>query len=224
MKGMEIKKILKDKGYSLKSVADALNESPQNLYSLLAARDIKTGVVERIARAIGQPVSLFFPELPGLMDQTQTAEQDAAVAEGICRVSEAAEAERIGIPLIPVEAMAGIAAGSFQIMERECERYVVPMFRDADFLIAVRGNSMTPKYNSGDVVACKSLPLSDLFFQWNNVYVIDTTQGSLIKRIKKTSDPDRILIVSENPQYEPFELHKSQINAVALVIGVIRAE
>ena len=130
----------------------------------------------------------------------------------------------VGIPLIPDHAMAGILQGDISVMELECERYVVPAFRGADFLIPVKGSSMYPKYSSGDIVACKKIPLTDLFFQWNKVYVLDTIQGPIIKRVAKGSDPDHILAVSENPKYEPFELHISQLRAVAIVMGVIRLE
>lgn len=106
----------------------------------------------------------------------------------------------------------------------ECERYVIPAFKDAEFLIQVKGSSMIPKYNSGDIVACKKLPLDSLFFQWNKVYVLDTIQGALIKRVKAGSDANHLLIVSDNERYEPFELHISQIHSVAIVIGVIRLE
>jgi SOS-response transcriptional repressor LexA len=129
-----------------------------------------------------------------------------------------------GIPLIPDQAMAGILQGDISVMELECERYVVPAFRGADFLIPVKGSSMYPKYSSGDIVACKKIPLTDLFFQWNKVYVLDTVQGPIIKRVAKGSDPDHILAVSENTKYEPFELHISQLRAVAIVMGVIRLE
>ena len=64
------------------------------------------------------------------------------------------------IPLIPIDAMAGFGKDESQVMEHECEHYIVPMFRGAEFLIQVKGSSMIPKYNSGDVVACKRLPLS----------------------------------------------------------------
>lgn len=130
-----------------------------------------------------------------------------------------------GIPLIPVNAMAGFVTGdSASILEYECEHYVVPMFKEADFLIPVKGSSMIPKYNSGDLVACKRLPLSDIFFQWNHVYVLDTEQGALIKRICRADDNEHILCVSDNAKYEPFKLHLNQIHAIALVVGVIRLE
>lgn len=129
-----------------------------------------------------------------------------------------------GIPLIPTEAMGGIASGEVSILELDCERYVIPMFKDADFLIPVKGSSMIPKYNSGDVVACKRVPMQDIFFQWNKVYVLDTNQGAIIKRVAKSEQEGCIKIVSENPNYEPFDLHLSQIYSIAIVIGVVRQE
>lgn len=129
-----------------------------------------------------------------------------------------------GIPLIPIEAMAGALTCDNTILEYECDRYVVPMFKGADFLIPVKGSSMYPKYSSGDIVACQRVDMNNLFFQWNKVYVIDTNQGALIKRIKPGHDENHILIVSDNEKYDPFELPYSAIHAVALVIGVIRLE
>lgn len=129
-----------------------------------------------------------------------------------------------GIPLIPISAMAGALTDEHTILEYECERYVVPIFRGADFLIPVKGSSMYPKYGSGDIVACQRVAMTDLFFQWNKVYVIDTNQGALIKRIKPGSDKKHVLIVSDNEKYDAFELPYSAIRAVALVIGVIRLE
>lgn len=129
-----------------------------------------------------------------------------------------------GIPLIPISAMAGAFSGDQVVLDYECERFVVPTFKGAEFLISVKGSSMYPKYNSGDIVACKRIPLRDIYFQWNKVYVLDTDQGALIKRVKPGSDKDHILIVSDNANYDPFELPLSRIYNVALVIGVIRLE
>lgn len=129
-----------------------------------------------------------------------------------------------GIPLIPISAMAGAFTGEQSVLEYECERFVVPTFKGAEFLISVKGSSMYPKYNSGDIVACKRLPMDDIFFQWNKVYVLDTDQGPLIKRVKPGSDKEHVLIVSDNEHYEPFELPLDRIYHVALVIGVIRLE
>lgn len=129
-----------------------------------------------------------------------------------------------GIPLIPLSAMAGAFTGETSVIEYECERYVIPAFKGADFLIPVKGDSMQPTYYSGDLVACQRVPLNDLFFQWNKTYVLDTAQGPIIKRIRRGSDDEHVLIVSDNTEYEPFELSKSQFHGVALVRGLVRLE
>ncbi|MGE0636029.1 MAG: helix-turn-helix transcriptional regulator [Bacteroidia bacterium] len=129
------------------------------------------------------------------------------------------------VPLIPIDAFAGYTGDSSTVLERDIsEQYVVPDFKNVDFLIRVRGNSMYPKYASGDVVACRILK-DWAFFQWGKVYVIDTEQGVLVKRIKKSSEKDCVLAISENKEvYEPFDLPRSSIRNLALVIGVIRLE
>ena len=129
-----------------------------------------------------------------------------------------------GIPLITIGAMAGFGRGDQLVMECECEHYVIPLLHDAQFLIRIAGSSMIPKYSSGDIVACKKLSLNDIFFQWNKIYVLDTDQGALIKRIKPGSDKQHIKCVSENSNYDPFELSLTQIHSLALVIGVVHLE
>lgn len=131
---------------------------------------------------------------------------------------------REGIPLISTEAWAGGFMGDVQVLEYECERYVVPMFDGADFLIPIKGSSMYPKYSSGDVVACKKLE-SWSFFQWGKVYLITTSQGPIIKRICEGIDDEHVLIVSDNEaRYSPFQLHRSEIIELSIVLGVIRME
>ena len=132
------------------------------------------------------------------------------------------EGNREGIPLLPISAMAGAFTDDISVMEYECERYVIPAFKGADFLMQVSGDSMQPTYYSGDLVACQRIPLNDLFFQRNKTYVLDTLQGPLIKRIRRGSDDNHVLIVSDNPAYEPFELSKDQFHGVALVRGLVR--
>lgn len=133
--------------------------------------------------------------------------------------------EQQGIPLIPLDAMAGFGTGGIQVMDYETQKYIVPDFTElkADYIIRVQGNSMTPTYNSGDLVACKRLALTDIFFQWNRVYVLDTVQGAIIKRIKKGKE-GCILIVSDNKEFDPIELPLTNINAIAIVLGVIRLD
>mgnify|MGYP000861551173 CR=1 FL=1 len=134
------------------------------------------------------------------------------------------EMQARGIPLIDVGVMGGFKNVEMQVLELDNEKFVIPVFKDADYLVQVKGPSMYPKYSSGDIVVCKKLVSDDVFFQWNKVYVIDTEQGMLIKRVDVASDDDYIMMVSDNENYKPFALHKSKINAISIVMGVIRLE
>jgi len=138
-------------------------------------------------------------------------------------VSEAFSAS--GLPLITIDALAGWGQGDMQVMPHDVKKYTVPEFAElkADFMITVKGDSMYPHYHTGDIVACKKLPL-DTFFQWNKVYVLDTVQGAMIKRVAKSDKKDCITCISENKAYEPFDLPVSDIHALAIVLGFIRME
>lgn len=130
-----------------------------------------------------------------------------------------------GIPLIPIDAVAGFpAAGSEGVYLEDCERYTIPEFeaKGANFLIRVSGDSMVPLYNNGDIIACRKI--SDiLFFQWGGIYVLDTSQGALVKRVEEAEDDDdSILCISENPRFKPFHLPKSDIRSLSTIIGLVR--
>jgi phage repressor protein C with HTH and peptisase S24 domain len=131
--------------------------------------------------------------------------------------------EKNGIPLIPITAFAGFGLATFEDLSVE-QYYDVPDFKQADFLIRMKGNSMYPKFSSGDVIAC-AIVKEALFFQWNKIYAILTnSQGILIKRVKKSTLPDNILMVSDNIAYDPFDVPVIDIIKIAIVIGSIRVE
>ncbi len=127
-----------------------------------------------------------------------------------------------GIPLITAEAMAGTLVGETFVYPHECPRFVVPSFDKPSFLIPVCGDSMEPMFHTGDLVACRIVPLSSIFFQWGKPYVINTQQGALIKRVQPGDTDDTITLVSDNERYLPFSIPKSEIYQIAIVVGLIR--
>ena len=130
-----------------------------------------------------------------------------------------------GIPLIPFDALAGFSEGSMEVMDYETDRYIVPEFEQlqVDFMIKVKGDSMVPNYYGGNLVACKKIAL-DTFFQWNKVYVLDTDQGPLIKRVHKSEKDNAVLLVSDNKDYEPFDIALKDVFSLAIVVGMIGFE
>lgn len=127
------------------------------------------------------------------------------------------------LSLISPENIIEYNSGNKEIAATNATKFLIPTFKGSDYLITVVGDSMYPKYNNGDIVACKHLSLNT-FFQWNKVYVINTEQGILIKRICKSDHDDFVTIVSDNKEYDSFELPKSKLLSVGIVMGVIRLE
>ena len=130
------------------------------------------------------------------------------------------------LPLLPVSAVAGwngVDAEGINI--NECDQMVVPYLVDAgaEFLIRVTGNSMYPTYANGDILACRRVRESHNI-QWGKVYVIDSEEGPMVKRINLSDNEDTILCQSDNPNFAPFTLRKSEIRSLALVVGSIQVE
>ena len=138
----------------------------------------------------------------------------------------APQGSKTGIPLIPLDAVAGFPAESGGgVRMEDCERYVIPEFENkgANFLIRVSGDSMVPLYYSGDLLACRKI--TDIrFFQWGTVYVLETSQGVLVKRVQESVDhADSILCVSENSSvHHPFLLPRDDIRSLSIIVGLVR--
>lgn len=133
-----------------------------------------------------------------------------------------------GIPLIPIEAIAGLpSVDDIGILFTECNQYVIPEFdgKGVDYMIRVSGSSMYPKYSNGDILACRYIR-DILFIQWGKIYVIDSSQGALVKRVfQDDTNPDNLILVSDNKEnYPPFTFPKSDIRSLSIVVGVIRLE
>lgn len=130
-----------------------------------------------------------------------------------------------GLPLLPVSAIAGYLSGEMELDPSETEWYDVPQFRDCKFLIPIKGDSMIPYYLNGDIVACREVSDTGLFFQWGKTYVLDTSQGVVIKRIYESDKKDHILLFSENKEkYPAYDIPVESIHHIFLVGGLIREE
>lgn len=111
------------------------------------------------------------------------------------------------------------------LLQKDKNYHVITEFEglNIDFLLRVSGASMYPKYNNGDLVACKKIPLNS-FFQWNRVYVLYTSQEIIVKRLKKGVTKKVVLCVSDNPDFDDFELPLTEVKGIAIVEALIHKE
>lgn len=80
MKGAIIKEVLKSNNCQMKTVAEKMGTSLSNLSAGLSKDDIRTGLLEEIAQASGLPISLFYGETYGSVQQTATGNNNTQVA------------------------------------------------------------------------------------------------------------------------------------------------
>ena len=121
--------------------------------------------------------------------------------------------------VIPYEARGGTIGDFVQgVHEYDCEKIISPI-RGADFAMEVTGDSMSPEYPSGSRVLIKKV--SETFIAWNEVYVLDTPDGAVIKRVRKTDDPAVVECVSVNPAYQPYTIPRDFIRGWYKVLRVM---
>lgn len=196
---------------------------------------LSNGYVRNIKSQIGDEklsnILNTFPELSKVWLLTGEGEMLRTDTPAAVSVSEDAPPPQLipappgkGLPLIPLPAMAGFLKGAADIDPNEIEWYFVPAFRDCTFLIRVKGDSMAPRYLSGDIVACREVHDTATFFQWGKPYVLDTDQGVVLKRVRRSELPEHVLCVSDNPEYDPFDVPIAGIYHLAIVRGLIREE
>ncbi|HML64679.1 MAG TPA: S24 family peptidase [Dysgonomonas sp.] len=126
-------------------------------------------------------------------------------------------------PRIPFNAAAGTLSIALDGITNEYAEQmpVIKAFARYDFTILAKGDSMLPEFHSGDELACLYVKQSS-FIQWGRFHVLDTSQGVIVKRIFDVDD-EYIRCTSENSDlYRDFQIHKSEIYNLALVIGLVR--
>lgn len=117
--------------------------------------------------------------------------------------------------------------GCLEFLENPDEHKVkminVPRFNDCTDAVNIYGDSMYPVYKSGEIILIK--PWKESFVDYGCCYLIVTKNGNrMVKYLKKSEDPDKILCVSENKHFDSFELNRSDILRLFLVRGSIKAD
>lgn len=77
MTGKDLKKMIISDGLTVAEVARRLGTSQQNLTCALGKDDIKTGLLERVAEAMGKPLAFFYGETFGSAPASMNTHIDA---------------------------------------------------------------------------------------------------------------------------------------------------
>lgn len=121
-----------------------------------------------------------------------------------------------------VNASAGFDVSTFN-EEKTRIPIFLPDFGDNVIFINVYGDSMYPKYKSGDMIGIKPVEFQYIVFGHPYVVVFDNGDTN-IKYVQKGSDEHHVILASENPKYEPREYPLSIIRFFFTVKGSFNKE
>lgn len=201
---------LKHKKLSKLAFANSIGRSPAYV----------TNIVESIGRSSRERIVVQYPELnmewlltgSGEMLNVQNDVDDLPLSN-----SEKGQDDAILIPLLPISAQAGrLTDFSSAVAEWDCEKIISPV-KYADLAISIAGESMAPEYTSGTKVLVRKIN-DKAFIDWGKTYVLDTCNGTVIKNIYPSENPNNVKCVSVNPNYPPFDINKDDIYGWYLVL------
>lgn len=96
----------------------------------------------------------------------------------------------------------------------------IPEFRDCTDAVNLYGDSMMPLCRNGQIIILKEWKES--FIDFGNVYLVITCNGNrMVKYLRRGSDADHVLCISENKDFDPFEIERKDILRLYLVKGGI---
>ncbi|RZK39041.1 MAG: XRE family transcriptional regulator [Pedobacter sp.] len=115
---------------------------------------------------------------------------------------------------------------NFNLSEEEVEYLVnYKPFNDCTAYLPVFGDSMYPRYASGEIVAVKTITNLDVL-QWGEAYVVMTDSSTngirSIKNIHEHSDPKKLILRSSNPNFKgDTVIEKKSITSLFIIKGKI---
>lgn len=178
---------------------------------------LSNGYLTQLRKAPGseklQRILCAFPDL----NRTWLLTGEGEMLTGEQTIQSSTESDIHLIPLLPVSAQGG-SLNDFvvSIKESSCEKIISPI-KGADYAMSVSGESMAPEYPSGSQILIKRID-EKAFIDWGRVYVLDTCNGTVIKRLFPSETADKVLCKSINPEFPPFEVLLSDVYAVYRVL------
>jgi phage repressor protein C with HTH and peptisase S24 domain len=180
-------------------------------------RCLSTGVV-RNQTEFAALLDINRATLSSAMNENPKALTDSLVAKATRVANELTQ--RVSppehtVPIVPFAVRGGALQGfSDGAQEWECERIISPV-AGAELAMEVVGDSMAPAFPAGARVLLKRVKAT---IAWGEVFVLDTVDGPVLKRILPTEDKDVWELRSDNPSYPPFRIHTDNVRGVWRVL------
>ena len=127
-----------------------------------------------------------------------------------------------GIPVYNVDATAGTSSGRNDLFANEnIVGWVnLPNMSPHCRIVRVSGDSMAPVIQDGDFIAVSELSNPSQIY-WGQIYVVQLDDFRLVKYVRRHTDPNMVVLRSENPNYDDMDVRRSDIHELFLVQHVL---
>lgn len=128
------------------------------------------------------------------------------------------------ISLVPISARAGYSTGVIQPSYiKELPKFNLPLNEIKQFgtyrVFQIAGDSMLPIVKPNDYVICEYIDNWRAIKDLSTYIIITQSEGILYKRISRKNE--KLMLISENKEYEPYEIEVGEIIEIWEPIGKI---
>lgn len=178
----------------------------------------ETGIV-RNQQEFADLVGVTRSTMSSAMNENERALTDSLVAKAMKITNELTnrlQSPEHTVPIFPFSVRGGASLNDISegLAELEMERITSPV-RGAELATEVVGDSMAPGFPAGARVLLKKVQAT---IAWGEVYVLDTADGQMLKRILPTDADDVWELRSDNPAYPPFRIRTEHVRGVWRVL------
>ena len=127
-----------------------------------------------------------------------------------------------GTPVYDVDATAGVSSGRSELFSNEnIVGWVnLPNMSPHCRIVRVSGDSMAPVIKDGDFIAVRELSNPSQIF-WGQIYVVQLDDFRMVKYVRRHTDPNMVVLRSENPNYDDMDVRRNDIHEMLLVQHVL---
>ena len=215
-----IKYLMKEMGVRQVQFAQRIGVDTSNLSKYLNAHmPLSEALLNRIVVNLGvskdwllDGVDLPFGKAPARIDYPDAGK---LVATGLSDTVTAT-------PVYDVDATAGASSGRNELFSNEnIVGWVnLPNMSPNCRIVRVSGDSMAPVIGDGDFIAVRELSNPNQIY-WGQIYVVQLYDFRLVKYVRRHTDPNMVVLRSENPNYDDMDVRRTDIHEMLLVQHVL---
>ena len=129
-----------------------------------------------------------------------------------------------GAPVYDIDVTAGSANLSRMLTsEHVIGRLMIPGLNPELPIVKVSGNSMSPRINNGAYISIRYVNNDDPIL-WGQIYVVMLEDYRMVKYVRRHNDADKVILHSENPNFDDIVIKRDQIVGMFLVESILNYE